>query len=132
MLNISEGESISVEQWKEAAQAPEYVNQLCRYIANDFATFEDTCHDESMGFMVVSASTNQAKGIQKWFEDNTDIPTALVLCGEEDNKNKQEYFRGKRDKLYADLEDGNGKANVDDICFLRVGKLIWSLRPKMT
>ena len=97
LLNMSGNGSISAEQWKEATQAPEYVDQLCRYIANDFATFEDTCRDESMGFMVVAASTKQAKEIQKWFEDNTTIPTALVLCGEEDNKNKQEYFRGKRD-----------------------------------
>lgn len=97
MLSIKDDESISVEQWKEATKAPKYVEQLCRYIVNDFATFEDTYHDDSMGFMVVSTSTKQAKEIQKWFENNTSIPTALVLYDEDDNKSKQEYFRGKRD-----------------------------------
>ncbi len=97
MLNIEDDESISVEQWKEATKAPKYVEQLCRYIVSDFAIFEDTYHDDSMGFMIVSTSTKQAKEIQKWFENNTSILTALVLYDEDDNKNKQEYFRGKRD-----------------------------------
>ncbi len=97
MLNIKDDESISVEQWKAATRTPEYVDQLCQYIVNDFSIFEDTYHDDSMGFMVVSTSTKQAKEIQKWFENNSDIPTALVLCNEDDNKSKQEYFRGKRD-----------------------------------
>lgn len=103
LLNVPEGKSISIEQWKEATQAPEYIDQLCKYIENDFATFEDTYHDDSMGFMVVSSSTKQAKGIQKWFEDNTSIPTALVLYDEDDNKNKQEYFRGKRDNATGEM-----------------------------
>lgn len=97
MLGIPEGKSIPARKWEELTEAQEYVDQLCPYIVEDFSTFEDVQKDESMGFMIVASSSEQARKIQIWFENNTNIPTALVLYDEEDNKDKQEYFRGKRD-----------------------------------
>lgn len=97
MLNIPEGQPIPAKVWEEVTKAPEYVDQLCSYIVKDFNMFEDVQHDDSMGFMVVAASSEQAKAMQKWFEGNTQISTALVLHDTEENKEKQEYFRGKKD-----------------------------------
>lgn len=97
MIGIPEGQAIPAKVWEDVTKAPEYVDQLCRYIVKDFEMFEDVQHDDTMGFMVVASSSDQARAIQKWFEDNTKISTALVLHDTEDNKDKQEYFRGKKD-----------------------------------
>lgn len=97
MIGIPEGQAIPAKVWEDVTKAQEYVDQLCRYIVKDFEMFEDVQHDDTMGFMVVASSSDQARAIQKWFEDNTKISTALVLHDTEDNKHKQEYFRGKKD-----------------------------------
>lgn len=97
MLGIPEGKAVPAKVWEDVTKAPEYVDQLCRYIVKDFNMFEDVQHDDSMGFMIVATSSEQAKVMQKWFEDNTQISTALVLHDTEENKEKQEYFRGKKD-----------------------------------
>lgn len=97
MIGIAEGQAIPAKVWEDVTKAQEYVDQLCRYIVKDFEMFEDVQHDDTMGFMVVASSSDQARAIQKWFEDNTKISTALVLHDTEDNKHKQEYFRGKKD-----------------------------------
>lgn len=103
MLDVPEGQTIPEEKWKKATKSEEYVDQLCKYIIDDFTEFEKIQNDDSMGFMIVSSSTEQARAIQKWFEDNrSEISTALVLCDEEDNKEKQDYFRGKRDNATGD------------------------------
>lgn len=97
MIGIQEGQAIPAKVWEDVTKAQEYVDQLCRYIVKDFEMFEDVQHDDTMGFMVVASSSDQARAIQKWFEDNTKVSTALVLHDTEDNKHKQEYFRGKKD-----------------------------------
>lgn len=97
MIGIQEGQAIPAKVWEDVTKAQEYVDQLCRYIVKDFEIFEDVQHDDTMGFMVVASSSDQARAIQKWFEDNTKVSTALVLHDTEDNKHKQEYFRGKKD-----------------------------------
>lgn len=97
MIGIPEGQAIPAKVWEDVTKAQEYVDQLCRYIVKDFEMFEDVQHDDTMGFMVVASSSDQARAIQKWFEDNTKISTELVLHDTEDNKHKQEYFRGKKD-----------------------------------
>lgn len=104
MLGIPEGKQIPAKQWEEVTKSDEYVDQLCQYIVNDFATFEQVQNDDTMGFMVVASSSDQARSIQEWFENRTDISTALVLYDEEDNKEKQEYFRGKRNNETGKME----------------------------
>ena len=49
--------------------------------------------------MVVASSSEQARSIQEWFENNSNISTALVLHDTEENEEKQEYFRGKKDNV---------------------------------
>lgn len=97
MIGIPEGKIIPAKVWEDLTKDSKYVDQLCRYIVKDFTTFEEIQHDDSMGFMIVATSSEQAKAMQKWFEDNTEISTALVLCDTEENKEKQEYFRGRKD-----------------------------------
>lgn len=76
MLGVEENAEIPAKKWEEVTEAQEYVDQLCPYIVDDFNTFEAVQNDKSMGFMIVAVSTEQAKRIQEWFENNTDIPTA--------------------------------------------------------
>ena len=97
MIGIPEGKAIPAKVWEDLTKDSKYVDQLCRYIVKDFNMFEEVQHDDSMGFMIVATSSEQAKAMQKWFEDNTEISTALVLHDTEENKEKQEYFRGKKD-----------------------------------
>ena len=104
MLGIPDGKQIPAKKWEDVTKSEKYVEQLCQYIVDDFANFEEVQNDESMGFMVVASSSEQARMIQAWFEDNTDISTALVLYDEEDNKAKQELFRGKRNTETGEIE----------------------------
>jgi type I restriction enzyme R subunit len=99
MLKIEEGKKIPVAQWEEITKTPEFVTKLCIYIKDDFYKFRDEVYkDKSLGSMIVTASSEQARKIQEWFTTNSDLKTALVLYDEEDNKDKQEEFRGKRNK----------------------------------
>lgn len=104
MLGIPDGKQIPAKKWEDVTKSEEYVEQLCKYIVDDFANFEDVQNDDSMGFMVVASSSEQARVIQAWFENNTDISTALVLYDEDDNKAKQELFRGKRNTETGEME----------------------------
>lgn len=104
MLGIAEGKKIPAEKWNDALSSGTYVDQLCTYIKDDFALFEETQNDDTMGFMVVATSSGQAKKIHDWFNNNSDIATALVLCDEDGNKDKQELFRGKRNNDTGEVD----------------------------
>ncbi|WP_406546968.1 type I restriction endonuclease [Succinimonas sp.] len=104
MLELANGQIIPAEKWNKTLACDPFVGQLCEYIRDDFKMFEETMEDDSMGFMIVATSSEQAKKIQKWYEDNTDINTALVLHDEEGNKEKQELFRGKRNNSTGEVE----------------------------
>lgn len=104
MLKIKNNESIPVEQWKSITKSKKFVDELCKYICNDFKVFRDVQHDNSLGSMIVTSSSEQARLIQKWFEDNSDLKTALVLYDESENKEKQEMFRGIKDKTTGKVE----------------------------
>jgi type I restriction enzyme R subunit len=52
----------------------------------------------SLGFMIVTSSSEQARSIQTWFKENSSLKTALVLYDEDYNKENQEEFRGKKNK----------------------------------
>lgn len=99
LLKIEEGKRIPSTKWEEITKQPEFVEKLCIYIKDDFYKFRDEVFaDKSLGSMIVTASSEQARAIQEWFQNNSDLKTALVLYDEEDNKDKQEEFRGKRNK----------------------------------
>lgn len=99
MLEIKQGHRIPSAKWEEITKQPEFVEKLCFYIKDDFDRFRDEIHkDKSLGSMIVTSSSEQARAIQEWFFLNTNFKTALVLYDEENNKDKQEEFRGKRNK----------------------------------
>jgi len=99
LLKIEEGNKIPAAQWEEITKTDEFISKLCTYIKDDFYQFRDKVfNDKSLGSMIVTASSDQARKIQEWFKTNSDLKTALVLYDEEDNKDKQEEFRGKRNK----------------------------------
>src|SRR5699024_5860602 len=53
--------------------------------------------------MIVTSSSDQARAIQKWFNNNSELKTALVLYDEENNKEKQGDFRGIRSEENPDI-----------------------------
>ena len=99
MMNIPDGQSIPAKRWEDVTKSEEYVDQLCRYVIDDFSVFEEVQNDDSMGFMIVASSSEQARSMQEWFENNSNISTALVLHDTEENREKQEYFRGRKDNV---------------------------------
>lgn len=99
ILNIKEGKDISSSEWESLTKEKIFVEELCKYIIDDFDVFRREIHkDMSLGCMLVTASTDQARLIQKWFSENSELKTALVLSEEDNNKEDQEEFRGRRSK----------------------------------
>ncbi|MGL4484423.1 MAG: type I restriction endonuclease [Anaerovoracaceae bacterium] len=91
--------SIPPKMWKEIIKAPEFTKQLCEYIQKDYGLFLEIENDRNLGFMIVTAGSEQARDISKWFSENTPLKTALVLHDEEENSKKQEEFRGIKDPI---------------------------------
>lgn len=105
ILNIHEGEKIPSSKWNSLTERQEFVDKFCEYIQDDFSMFRENENvDNNVGFMVVASTSTQAKAIQEWFEKNSKLKTALVLHSEEDNKNKQECFRGRKNKETGKIE----------------------------
>lgn len=99
ILDVKQGHRIPSAKWEEITKQPEFVEKLCFYIKDDFDKFRnEVFNDKSLGSMIVTSSSEQARAIQEWFKNNTEFKTALVLYDEENNKEKQEEFRGKRNK----------------------------------
>lgn len=96
LFSLSENEKISSKQWELVSKQQQFVDKICEYIQDDFNVFRDELNDHSLGYMIVTSSSEQSRMIQQWFEKNSDFKTALVLYDEEYNKEKQEDFRGKR------------------------------------
>lgn len=106
ILKIKEGEKIPSKDWEVITKTPIFVKKLCRYIIDDFDFFKSNpnVNDPSLGCMIVTSSSDQAREIKKWFDENSNFKSALVLHDEENNKEKQENFRGKRNKQSGKLE----------------------------
>ncbi|MTC89829.1 restriction endonuclease [Streptococcus uberis] len=96
ILDIKEGSEIPSRDWEIITKQPKFIDKFCRYIVEDFNVFRDVQNDGSLGYMVITSSSEQARSIQKWFRENSNLKTALVLYDEENNKEKQEEFRGKK------------------------------------
>lgn len=97
LFDLKEKEKITSKQWEIVGKQPIFIKKVCEYIEEDFDIFrKEICNDLSLGFMIVTSSSDQARQIQEWFEKNSEMKTALVLYDEEYNKEKQEEFRGKR------------------------------------
>lgn len=99
ILDIKDGKEIPAKDWEMATKQPVFIVKLCKYIVEDFDLFRrEICKDMSLGSMIVTSSSDQARAIQKWFEENSNLKTALVLYDEDYNKDNQEEFRGKKNK----------------------------------
>jgi type I restriction enzyme, R subunit len=98
LLKVEEGKKIPAKDWALIMEDDTFVEKLCEYIEEDFNVFRDTQRDQSLGFMIVTASSEQARKIQGWFNGKDSLKTALVLYDEDYNKDKQEEYRGKRNK----------------------------------
>ena len=97
MFELEENQKISSKQWELVGKQSPFVNKICEYIEEDFEVFSKEIYkDKSLGFMIVTSSSEQARMIQEWFKGYSNLKTALVLYDEEYNKDKQEDFRGKR------------------------------------
>ncbi|PEI70425.1 hypothetical protein CN526_27425 [Bacillus wiedmannii] len=99
VLNVQEGEKIPSSQWNIITERQEFVDKFCSYIQDDYIMFKENDNvDSNVGFMVVASTSNQAKAIHEWFNQNSNLKTALVLYDEEGNKQKQESFRGRKNE----------------------------------
>lgn len=99
ILQLEEGERIPASRWNSITEREEFVEQFCSYIQKDFVMFRENDNvDKNVGFMVVASTSNQAKAIHDWFNQNSSLKTALILHDEENNKDKQEGFRGRKNK----------------------------------
>lgn len=112
LLKVKEGEKIKSKDWDVVTKTPEFVSKLCEYIIDDFNSFKKNpnVNDPTLGSMIVTSSSDQAREIKKWFDDNSSLKSALVLYDEDGNKDKQESFRGKRNK-----DTGKVESNYDGV-----------------
>lgn len=99
-LGIEENEKIPSALWKEITKEKDFVDKLCRYIIEDFDRFKGLEHimDNSVGSMIVTSSSTQAKLVKEWFDTHSNFKSALVLHDEDDNKEKQDNFRGTKNE----------------------------------
>ncbi len=105
LLGIAEDRPIPKSAWNNITSAPNFVEKLSEYIQKDFKLFrEEVFEDPSLGFMVVAATSEQARLMQEWFETNSNLKTALVLYDEDDKKGKQEGFRGIKNAETGKIE----------------------------
>lgn len=106
VLDLKAGQKISAGDWEKQTKKEPFVEKICKYIEDDFDGFKrnDNVNDDSLGFMTVCSSTGQAKKIKEWFDNNSKLKVALVLSEEDENKEKQEGFRGVRNKETGKLE----------------------------
>lgn len=97
LFDLKEEENITTKKWEEVGKNQEFVHKVCEYIEEDFDRFSQVIYnDNSLAYMIVASSSDQARAIQSWFDKNSKQNTALVLYDEEDNKTKQDEYRGIR------------------------------------
>lgn len=78
-------------------QSDAYITALSRFIQDDFKDFRLMNIDKTIGGMIVCNSNPQARKVQAWFENNSDLKTGLVITDDDiptqANKNMQLSFR---------------------------------------
>lgn len=84
---------------KDVFESDAYVNALGAFIEKDFVNFRLQNTDNTIGGMIVCRTNPQAKKVHKWFKQNSNIKTGLVITDQNDptqsqiNKNNQIDFR---------------------------------------
>jgi type I restriction enzyme, R subunit len=117
LLNLKEDEEVAPSKWEAVTSSDEFVEQLCAYIDGDYQKFRRIQkNDNSLGFMIVTTGSAQAKKIQEWFVNNSTLKTCLVLDDQEGNDSKQKYFKGTKNKDTGKLESPYDGMIVFQMC----------------
>jgi type I restriction enzyme R subunit len=117
LLSIEENKDVPAMKWNAITSSDEFVDQLCNYIDEDYKQFRYIQkNDKSLGFMIVTSGSDQARKIQLWFETNSDLKTCLILDKEENNTVKQDDFRGKKNKNTGKVESNYDGMIVFQMC----------------
>ena len=103
-MNIEKGKRIPSKDWELVTKEPVFVEKLCQYVEKDFDIFRTEVYkDMSLGSMIVTSSSEQARAIQDWFRNHSSLKTALVLYDEKDNKGNRKSLEVKRNKEKDDV-----------------------------
>lgn len=84
---------------KDVYESDAYVLALGKFIERDFKNFRFQNSDNTIGGMIVCKTNTQAKKVHKWFEENSELRTGLVITDTTDpvqnkiNKENQLNFR---------------------------------------
>lgn len=84
---------------KDVYESDAYVLALGKFIERDFKNFRFQNTDNTIGGMIVCKTNTQAKKVHKWFEENSELRTGLVITDTADpvqnkiNKENQLNFR---------------------------------------
>ena len=84
---------------KDVYESDAYVLALGRFIERDFKNFRFQNTDNTIGGMIVCKTNTQARKVHKWFEENSELKTGLVITDTTDpaqnkiNKENQLNFR---------------------------------------
>lgn len=84
---------------KDVYESDAYVLALGKFIERDFKNFRFQNTDNTIGGMIVCKTNTQARKVHKWFEENSELKTGLVITDTTDpaqnkiNKENQLNFR---------------------------------------
>jgi len=98
-IEISESELTTFD----ILESNDYVTSISKYIDQDFHEFQKIHEDTSLGSMIVTKSSIQARKIYDWFTNNSTFKVGLVLYDSENKDKIQEDFRNG-DKYPFDIK----------------------------
>lgn len=84
---------------KDVYESDAYILALGKFIERDFKNFRFQNTDNTIGGMIVCKTNTQARKVHKWFEENSELKTGLVITDTTDpaqnkiNKENQLNFR---------------------------------------
>lgn len=84
---------------KDVYESDAYIDALGKFIERDFKNFRFQNTDNTIGGMIVCRTNTQARKTHKWFEENSELKTGLVITDTADpaqnkiNKENQLNFR---------------------------------------
>lgn len=91
---------------KDVYESDAYVLALGKFIERDFKNFRFQNTDNSIGGMIVCRTNTQARKVHKWFEENSELKTGLVITDTTDpaqNKINKENQINFRNDTFPDL-----------------------------
>ena len=91
---------------KDVYESDAYVTALGKFIERDFKNFRFQNADNTIGGMIVCRTNAQARKVHKWFEENSELRTGLVITDTTDpaqNKINKENQLNFRNDTFPDL-----------------------------